>query len=237
MAFEILPAIDVAGGRLALHTPEGPRPLGAFGGDPLAAARAYAQAGARRVHVVDLDLAFGGTFENLAVVGAVAAMGLQVQASGGIASRAEAQRALSAGANRVVLGSGVLLDEDEARAAIEALGSSAIVGIEVDAGRIRPRGRLEGDLPLTETLGWLVASGAAGFLVTAVARVGAMTGPNLDTVRRIVRAGRPVFAAGGVGSIDDLRALRRAGAVGAVVGRAALEGGIDLALALASLGV
>ena len=64
-----------------------------------------------------------------------------------------------------------------------------------------------------------------------------MTGPDLGTVKRIVRAGRPVIAAGGVGSIDDLRSLRRVGAVGAVVGRAALEGGLDLAVALASLGV
>jgi phosphoribosylformimino-5-aminoimidazole carboxamide ribonucleotide (ProFAR) isomerase len=236
MAFEIIPAIDVAGGRLAIHTPEGPRPLVAFGGDPLDAARAYAEAGARRAHVVDLDLAFGGSFANLDVVGAVAALGLRVQASGGIATLPEAEQALAAGADRIVLGSGALLDEAVVREAIVALGSRLILGIEVDEGRIRPRGRTEGDLPLAETLGWLVGSGASAFLVTVVERVGGMRGPDLAVVKRVVHAGRPVIAAGGVGSVDDLRALRRAGAAGAVVGRAALEGGLDLAEALTRLG-
>ena len=235
MSFEIIPAIDVAGGRLAIHTPGGPRPLAAFGGDPLAAARAFAEAGARRAHVVDHDLAFGGSFANLDTVGAVAALGLEVQASGGIATLTEAAQALAAGADRVVLGSGALLDEAVVREAIGALGARLILGIEVDGGRIRPRGRAEGDLPLVETLEWLVGSGASGFLVTAVERVGGMRGPDLAIVRQVVRAGRPVIAAGGMASVDDLRALRRAGAAGAVVGRAALEGGLDLADALARL--
>jgi phosphoribosylformimino-5-aminoimidazole carboxamide ribonucleotide (ProFAR) isomerase len=237
MAFEIIPAIDVAGGRLALHTPQGPVLLDAFHGDPLAAARACADAGARRVHVVDLDLAFAGAFANLDVVRGAAALGLRVQASGGIATLAEATEALGAGADRVVLGSGALLDERAAEEAIDALGRRLVVGIEVDEGRIRPRGRREGDLPLVETLGWLVAAGADAFLVTAVARVGVMRGPDLEIVRRVARAGRPVIAAGGVGSVDDLVALRGAGAVGAVVGRAALKGGLDLEDALARLRV
>jgi phosphoribosylformimino-5-aminoimidazole carboxamide ribonucleotide (ProFAR) isomerase len=236
MSFEIIPAIDVADGRLAVHTPAGPRPLEAFGGDPLAAARAYAEAGVRRVHVVDLDLAFGGSFANLDVVGAVVALGLEVQASGGIVTLAEATQALAAGADRVVLGSGALLDQAIVREAIRALGARLIVGIEVAEGRLRPRGRAEGDLPLYETLEWLVGSGAPRFLVTSVERVGLMRGPDLPTVKRVVRAGRPVIAAGGVASVDDLRALRRAGAAGAVVGRASLEGGLDLAVALVRLG-
>lgn len=232
MPFEIIPAIDVAAGRLASHTPDGPRPVTAFGGDPLAAAHAYADAGARRVHVVDLDLAFGGSFRNLDVVGAVTRLGLRVQASGGIATLAEVAEALAAGADRVVLGSAALLDEATTTEAINAIGPRLIVGIEVDDGRIRPRGRVDGDLALAETLGWLVGSGATGFLVTAVARVGGMGGPDLGVVKRVVRAGRPVIAAGGVATLDDLRAVHQAGAVGAVVGRAALEGGLDLAEAL-----
>jgi phosphoribosylformimino-5-aminoimidazole carboxamide ribonucleotide (ProFAR) isomerase len=184
------------------------------------------------VHVVDLDLAFGGAFANLGVIGEVRALGLSVQASGGIGTLAEARDALDAGADRVILGSGALLDPSETVRSLEALGSRVLLGIEVEEGRIRPRGRVDGDLPLAETLGWLAASGAAGFLVTEVSRVGAMSGPAIATVRRVLRAGRPVLAAGGVASIEDLRALRRVGAAGAVVGRAALEGGLDLAAAL-----
>ncbi len=84
------------------------------------------------------------------------------------------------------------------------------------------------DLPLVSTLGWLVAAGAPGFVVTAVERVGTLRGPDIAVVRRVVRTGRPVIAAGGVAGADDLDALRRAGAVGAVVGRAALDGGLPL---------
>jgi phosphoribosylformimino-5-aminoimidazole carboxamide ribonucleotide (ProFAR) isomerase len=86
-----------------------------------------------------------------------------------------------------------------------------------------------------ETLGWLVAADAPAFLVTAVARVGSSIGPDVGAVRRVVRAGRPVLAAGGVRSIGDLRDLRAAGASGAVVGRAALEGTLDLAEARRAL--
>jgi phosphoribosylformimino-5-aminoimidazole carboxamide ribonucleotide (ProFAR) isomerase len=233
VSFEVIPAIDVSGGRLALFTPEGPRPTEAFGGDPLAAARTYRDTGARWIHVVDLDLAFGTGFGNLGIVSAVAELGVSVQASGGIATGAEAAAALAAGASRVVLGSGALFDEMEAERAIASLGERAIVGIEVDEGRIRPRGREGGDLPLVETLGWISALGAVRFLVTAVARVGGTDGPDLKVLRRVGRSGRPVYAAGGIATLGHLREVRGAGVAGAVVGRAALEGELDLVRALA----
>jgi phosphoribosylformimino-5-aminoimidazole carboxamide ribonucleotide (ProFAR) isomerase len=232
MGFEVIPAIDVAGGRLASYSPGGPVPASAFEGDPLAAAAAYAAAGARWVHVVDMDLAFGGLARNLDVVHAIAALGVRVQASGGIGTIDQASAALEAGAHRVVLGSAALVDEAVVVEAVASLAERLIVGIEVDDGRIRPRGANGVDLPLLETLGWLVAGGARVFLVTAVARVGSLDGPDVSVVERVVRAGRPVIAAGGIASMQDLASLRAAGAVGAVVGRAALEGGIELEAAL-----
>lgn len=232
MGFEVIPAIDVAGGRLASYSPGGPVPASAFEGDPLAAAAAYATAGARWVHVVDMDLAFDGLARNLDVVHAIAALGVRVQASGGIGTIDQASAALEAGAHRVVLGSAALVDEASALEAVASLAERLIVGIEVDDGRIRPRGANGVDLPLVETLGWLVAGGARVFLVTAVARVGSLDGPDVPVVERVVRAGRPVIAAGGIASMHDLASLRAAGAVGAVVGRAALEGGIELEAAL-----
>lgn len=228
MTFEVIPAIDVAGGRLAVDTPAGPRLVDAHHGDPLVAARVYMEAGARRLHVVDMDLAFGGEARNLDVVRSVARLGVRVQGSGGITDLETARRFLEAGADRVVLGSRALADEAAALEAIDALGDRAIVGLEVDAGRIRSRGAEGVDLPLVETLGWLVEAGARGFLLTAVRRVGSLQGPDIATLKRVVRAGRPVIAAGGIARVDDLRAVRRAGAVAAVVGRAALEGDLPL---------
>ncbi len=223
-----MPALDVSEGRLAMHTPDGPRPVEAFEGDPMAAAAAYKEAGAAWVHVVDLDLAFTGAYTHLDLLGEIAGLGLSVQASGGITNLSDARRATAAGAARVVIGSGALLDEDETWHIIDELAGRAIIGLELVEGHIEPRGRVVAELGLAETLGWLTAAGARAFLVTAVARVGGLAGPDLDDVRRVIRAGRPVLAAGGVASIADLEVLRRAGAAGAVVGRAAIEGGLDL---------
>lgn len=230
--FEVLPAIDVSRHRLAAYSPHGPQPIDAFGGDPVAAALSYAEAGARWVHVVDMDLAFDGEARNHDVVRAIAEIGPAVQASGGIATPHDALAMLEAGASRVVLGSRALGDEGSVVGSIGRLGERLVIGLETDAGRIRSRGSEPVDLPLAETLGWLVAAGAHAFLVTAVTRVGSLEGPDVATVKRVVRSGRPVLAAGGIASIADLGSVRRAGAAGAVVGRAALEGGLDLGAAL-----
>jgi phosphoribosylformimino-5-aminoimidazole carboxamide ribonucleotide (ProFAR) isomerase len=232
MGFEVLPAIDVSRGRLAAYTPRGPVPVEAFGGDPVAAARSYAGAGARWIHVVDMDIAFVGEVRNLDVVRSVSAIGPAVQASGGIATAGDAQAMLDAGASRVVLGARALGDEASVVDSIGRLGDRLVIGLETDAGRIRSRGSEPVDLPLAETLGWLVAAGAHAFLVTAVAKVGSLEGPDVATVKRVARSGRPVLAAGGIATLADLGSVRRAGAVGAVVGRAALEGGFDLGAAL-----
>jgi phosphoribosylformimino-5-aminoimidazole carboxamide ribotide isomerase len=232
--FEVIPAIDVKDGALAHLTPTGLTPVEAFGGDPVAAAAAMVEAGATQLHVVDMDLAFDGEPRNLDVVSAIASLRVQVQAGGGVRTADEVDALLSAGAARVVLGSAVLADEVLARELLAVHGPRLIVGIEVaEGGTIRSRGRDPVDLPLMETLGWLSAARTPMFLVTAVARVGSSIGPDVGAVKRVVRAGRPVIAAGGIHTVDDLRALRTAGAVGAVVGRAALDGSLDLSAAIA----
>ncbi|MGH2629167.1 MAG: HisA/HisF-related TIM barrel protein [Actinomycetota bacterium] len=236
MRFEVMPAIDVSGGRLAILAPDGPQPVGAFGGDPVAAARAYVDAGARWVHVVDMDLAFEGEARNIGVVRSVSSLGAHVQASGGVVRDDDVDAMLRAGARRVVLGSGALSDDDATTEAIDRFGVRLIVGVEVEGDRIRSRGMHPVDLPLVETLGWLTAAGTPAFLVTAVDRVGRATGPDLVAIGRVVRSGRPTMAAGGISTLDDVRAVRRTGAAGAVIGRAALEGDLDLRAALTALG-
>ena len=236
MRFSIIPALDVAGGRLAVAGGGRSRPVDAFGGDPVAAARAMVEAGARALHLVDLDLAFGGAPGlDVAAIRDVAP-GAILQVSGGIGDLAAAMPYLAAGADRFVLGSLALADEGRTLSTLRDAGASVVVGLEVDGGRIRPRRAAadEGDgFDLMSTVGWLHAAGAPAFLVTSTRRVAGLDGPDVDLVRRVVRAGRPTFAAGGVASLKDLRALRDAGAAGAVVGRAALEGRFALDEALA----
>jgi phosphoribosylformimino-5-aminoimidazole carboxamide ribotide isomerase len=234
--FEVIPALDVSDGALAHLTPTGLMQMDVFDGDPVAAAAAMVEAGATRLHVVDIDLAFDGELRNIDVVSAIVSLRVRVQAGGGVRTADEVDALLSVGAARVVLGSAALADEVRTRELLGVHGPRLIVGIEVgDGGTIRSRGREPVDLPLMETLGWLSAARAPGFLVTAVARVGSSIGPDVGAVKRVVRAGRPVIAAGGIHTVDDLRALRAAGAMGAVVGRAALEGTLDLAEARSAL--
>lgn len=231
--FEVMPAIDVCGGVLARFTSDGPRPVEAFGGDPVAAAEAAVAAGATWIHVVDMDLALGGEARNLEIVAAIASLPVAVQAAGGVRTADQVRDLSEAGATRVVLGSAVLADELATTTLLSAEGPRLVVGIEVDGGRIRSRGRDRVDLPLMETLGWVVSVGAPELLVTSIARVGERAGPDLELLARVVRAGRPVLVAGGIATIADLHDLRAAGAAGAIVGTAALEGSLDLGDAIA----
>ena len=233
--FSVLPAIDLTHGRLGAYSSDGPVPVEAFGGDPVAAASSFVEAGARWLHVVDMDLAFEGTVGNAETVVAIrdAFPDVAIQASGGIRTSGEAAAFLSAGAARVVIGSAALVDERRFAEVAGATRGRYLVGIEVADGRIRSRGREPVDLDLMATLGWLTATGAPGFVVTAVAKVGSASGPDDATVKRVVRSGKPTLAAGGIASLDDLIVVHRAGAVGAVVGRGALEGSLPLPQALA----
>lgn len=235
MAFALLPAIDLAGGRLGVLTAEGPRPIEAFGGDPIAAATAFAAAGARWIHVVDMDLAFRGSLDNAAIIREIAMLpDIRIQASGAVRTRAAADALLELGAARIVVSSSVLADEDSMRDLVGWIRPEELVfGLEVDDGRVRSRGAVEVDLDLDETLARVREAGVGGMLVTAVGRVGARSGPDTALVRRVAAAADvPIQAAGGIRSVEDLAALREAGSDGAVVGRAAVEGSLDLGAAL-----
>jgi phosphoribosylformimino-5-aminoimidazole carboxamide ribonucleotide (ProFAR) isomerase len=237
VTFQVIPAIDVAGGRLAGLSLGGPVPIEAFGGDPLVAARACLEAGATLLHVVDMDLAFSGEARNAGVLRSIVALGARVQAAGAIVDDREIAAALDAGSERVVLGSAALGDLAEADRLIERYGERLVVGIEVDGERIRARGRRATDLPLRETLEAVHASGAPRCLITGVARVSSLAGPETRALAMAVELGLAAIVAGGIASIHDLVTLRDAGAEAAVVGRAALEGRLDLVEAITSVAV
>jgi phosphoribosylformimino-5-aminoimidazole carboxamide ribonucleotide (ProFAR) isomerase len=233
--FSLLPAIDLTNGRLGVFTSDGPMPLDAYGGDAVAAAVAFREAGARWLHVVDMDLAFTGQARGIETVRAIAGLdGVRLQASGGVRTATDVETLRAAGAARVVLSSGALVDEPAvAEMLARARRDELVVGVEIAEGRIRSRGADPVDLDLMSTLGWLRGAGAGSFLVTAVVRVGTDGGPDVASIRRVVRTGAPTFAAGGIATLDHLQAVRDAGAVGAVIGHAAAEGKIDLSAAFA----
>jgi len=230
VAFEILPAIDMAGGQLARWEGGRPGPVAAFGGDPVAAARAFVDAGARWLHVVDLDLAFLHRPANIDLVSEIAALGVSVQASGGLTTVREIAAMLEAGASRAVMASAALHDRSAASELVRAFGDRLVVGLEVDGGWIRPRGAARVRWAIDEVIPWVVDRRVPRTLITAVARVGELTGPDLDTLRRVaLGTGRPVIASGGVATIEQIRmvaAIR--GMEGVVVGRALHDRAFDL---------
>jgi phosphoribosylformimino-5-aminoimidazole carboxamide ribonucleotide (ProFAR) isomerase len=239
VTFEILPAIDVAEGRLVSASAGAVHRIEAFGGSPLAAAEAFVEAGARWLHVVDVDRA-NGRAPDLPLLSRIAALDVAVQTSGGIETPAAARDALDAGAGRVVLGSAVLADVEAVRRLVEALGDRCVLGIEADGQVIRPRSWSSDDLelPLAETLDAVRPLGVERYLYTGLARVAGLGGPDLagiETAARIL--GRPVSAAGGIRGVEDVLAVRSLGPTvvdGCVVGRA-LYAGLGLAEIIATL--
>src|SRR5438067_11549717 len=180
MAFEVLPAVDVAGGHLARLTGNGTVGLDAFGGDPLAAATAFAGKGARWIHVVDLDRALTGASRSPGVVAAIAALpGIRVQASGGIVQAGDAAGPLEDGASRVVLGSGALADRASFERTVDSLGDAVVVGLEVAGERVHPRGAAEVELSLEDTLGWLGDVEVPRYLFTDLERFGRLSGTDV----------------------------------------------------------
>jgi phosphoribosylformimino-5-aminoimidazole carboxamide ribonucleotide (ProFAR) isomerase len=235
--FEVIPAIDVSEGRLVRMTGGGTVPLQAHGGAPRDAAAAFVASGATRLHFVDVDLARAGAPTNLGLLRRVATLGVPVQVSGGVTSAEQIDALLSAGADRVVLGSAALASRDATERSIASFADRLCVGIEASGPTIRPRGHGT-ELPLWDTLLWLTELDVSRYLFTEVDRVGGLEGPDLDGIWALAtHTGKPVIASGGIRSIEDLTAVAGLGGSveGAVVGRA-LHEGLDLAEALRAVG-
>ena len=210
---ELLPAIDLRAGR-AVRLEQGDYGRETvYGDDPVAIARDFATAGARWIHVVDLDAARDGGAPNLAVVAAICAAvpRCNVQTSGGVRD-AEAVRArLAAGAARVVIGSAAVESPAlAARLAARHPGAVAI-GLDVRGRDVATHGWTQSSgRDIVELVGRFERERPAAFVVTQVAVDGMLSGPDTDLYRELLdRCAVPIVASGGVGSLDDLRALAR----------------------------
>jgi phosphoribosylformimino-5-aminoimidazole carboxamide ribotide isomerase len=219
----VIPAVDVLGeGAVRLHRGEYDQVV-ERAGDPVALAGAFSAAGARRIHLVDLDGARAGAVRPALVREVVAAVApVPVQASGGIRSVADAAALLEAGADRVVVGTAAFPDpEPWAR----ELGERLAVALDVRGERIRTAGWTEeAGLALDDAVARCLAAGVVRVLCTAIDRDGTLSGPDLELARTVAGTGLRVLAAGGVRSPADVAALAEAGAEAAVVGRALLAG-------------
>ena len=235
---ELFPAIDLRDGRcVRLYQGDYARET-VYGEDPVAQARAFVDAGCRWLHVVDLDAARSGDPVNRDVVAAIAAaVDVPVQTGGGVRSEAAAEALFAAGVARVVVGTAAL--EDPALVRSLAGRVPLAVGLDVRGREVAVRGWEQGSgRDLVDVLDEFADAGVAAVIVTQIARDGTLDGPDLEGLALVLASTSiEVIASGGVGTVDDLRALdalevegRRL--AGVIVGRALYEGRFTLAQAL-----
>jgi phosphoribosyl isomerase A len=238
MTLELLPAVDVAGGQ-AVRLVQGAAGTETAYGDPLQAAHDFARQGARWIHLVDLDAAFGrgSNAEQLADV--VRALDCEVELSGGIRDDESLRRALATGAARVNIGTAALEDPEWCDRVVGEYADKVAIGLDVRGRTLSARGWTRDGGDLFEVLERLERAGCARYVVTDVHRDGTMTGPNLQLLRDVCGAtDKPVVASGGVSTLDDLRALatlEKEGVEGVIAGKALYAGAFTVAEALTAL--
>jgi phosphoribosylformimino-5-aminoimidazole carboxamide ribotide isomerase len=240
--FEVLPAIDLIGGRVVRLRRGDFDQETSYGDDPTAVARGFADAGAGWLHVVDLDGARAGEPRQLDLAAAIVAEvygQARVEVGGGLRTAEAIAGAIGTGAARAVIGTALLRDPGFATTLVGRHGPDRLVAsIDVRDGLALGEGWREGapGLPVADAVASLAAAGIEWFEVTAIERDGLLEGPDMDLLRSLVALERGhIIASGGVSSIEDVIAVEAAGCAGAIVGRALYEGRIDLRALLAML--
>ena len=238
----VFPAIDLRGGRCVRLRQGAFDQETVYGDDPVAVARSFAQAGARWLHVVDLDGARAGYPVQAALVAKIcAAVDIPVQVGGGLRDPAAVDAVLAAGAARAVVGTIAVQDPALAQRLCRAHPDRVAIGLDARDGRLRVAGWMEGSEVAPAVLAERAAElGAAAIIYTDIGRDGTEDGPDVDGTRAVARAaGVPVIASGGIGRLEDVRtiaALAADGVAGVIIGRALYTGAVRLRDALDVVG-
>ena len=236
----VIPAIDLHEGKCVRLYQGDYAQVTEYSDDPVEVAESWAAAGARMLHTVDLDGARAGRPVNLEIVGRIARrVGVPVQLGGGIRSVGDVEEAFEAGVARVLLGTAACEDPALVATLVRRFGAERVaVSIDCRGGVAVTRGWLDSSqLSGAELAAAMLALGVREFVYTDVSRDGTLRGVDTGPIEEILATGAHVVAAGGVGSLDDLRrlaalALRQKGLVGAIIGRALCAGAVDLVEAI-----
>jgi phosphoribosylformimino-5-aminoimidazole carboxamide ribotide isomerase len=235
----LFPAIDLKGGKCVRLYKGDMAQATLFNDSPGDHAAKFVAAGARWIHVVDLDGAFAGKSVNADAVRAILKnANVPVQLGGGIRDDDAIAAWLDAGVTRVILGTVALRDPDFVKRACKKFPGKIVVGIDARGGHVAVQGWAEtSDMLAVDLARKFEDSGVAAIVYTDIDRDGAMQGPNLEATEALARAVTiPVIASGGVSRMEDLIALRDTGVIaGAISGRALYDGAIDLSSALTAL--
>ncbi len=237
MTMEIWPAIDLRGGKCVRLVQGDYDRETVFGDDPAEMARRWRDAGADRLHLVDLDGARDGRRTNAAAVSAIRqAVTFPCQLGGGVRDRATIEELLALGLNRLVVGTSAVRDPDWFLRVCRDFPHQLVLGLDAREGRVATDGWVAtSDLSAAEFVARFEGEPLAGVVYTDIARDGMLQGPNLQALDQVVRAvSLPIIASGGVTTADDVRSVADIGASGCIIGRTLYEGLLTLEDALAA---
>ncbi len=227
----IFPAIDLVDKKAVRLFKGDYAAMTVYSDAPVAVAKDFEAAGATHIHMVDLEGAKDGTTPNLAIVTRVAQeTGLSVEIGGGVRDMATVEKYLSAGVDRVILGTAAVNDEVFLREAVEKHGEHIAVGADVKDGFIAIKGWLEQSrFTLDAFMEKMQALGVTTVICTDISKDGAMKGTNVALYRELTQKyAVNIVASGGVSSLGDVRALRDIDLYGAIIGKAYYTGAVDL---------
>ena len=232
---EVIPAIDLRGGRCVRLYQGDYSQETVYSDDPLAVAMRWQAEGARRLHLVDLDGAREGRPVNCEVIGRIAGeVSIPVQVGGGIRSLEDIEKTLALGVQRVILGTAAVEVPELVADACRRYGEAIVVGVDAREGYVAVRGWLEGStLRAVGLIQAMAELGAGRFIYTDIARDGTLTEPNFAALAELTsRFSLPIIVAGGVARLEHLRRLASLGAEGAIAGKALYTGDLSLREAL-----
>lgn len=236
---EIIPAIDLKGGKcVRLYQGDYSRET-VFSEDPAGMARHWAGFGVPRLHVVDLDGADKGEVSNLSHVRAIVkAVAVPIELGGGIRNLDTMQKLLDVGVSRLILGTAAVEEPGTVQEACRRFGEAIVVGVDARDGLVATRGwRQQTSITAIRLMKDMITQGVKRFIYTDISRDGTLTYPNYDAFAALVaEVDVPIVASGGVSSVEHLLKLKQLGAEGAIIGRALYTKDLDLAEALAALG-
>ena len=235
---ELIPAIDLKDGRCVRLYQGDFAQATVYGDDPVAMARRWADLGATRLHVVDLDGAKSGRPVNTdAVRGIVRALKIPVQLGGGLRREEDIVAALAMGVERVILGTAAVEHADLVARMAARFGDQIIVGVDARNGLVATDGWTStADVRATDLVDRVAALGVRRVIYTDISRDGTLTEPNFAALAELIRPDGPaIIASGGIAVTEHLLRLAKTGAEAAIVGKALYTGAIDLEQALAAL--
>jgi phosphoribosylformimino-5-aminoimidazole carboxamide ribotide isomerase len=234
---ELFPAVDIRRGRVVRLSQGSAERETVYGDDPAGVAESFVAAGARWIHLVDLDRAFdqGSNDDVLRLVVERVGPRVRIQLGGGLRTLDRVQAGLDLGVTRLVIGTAAAIDPAMLDAAVTLASPDRVaVGLDARDGFVAVRGWTEtSSLRAIDLARRVVEQGVETLIYTDVTRDGMLRGPDLSGARALQTTGARVVASGGVADLADLRRIGRAGLAGAIVGRALYEGRIALGEALA----